>query len=165
MKPLAVTLRALALVLLAAATLAAIHRWTLQPFRCARAAVQGGAALDRAQSRADSVKLRVAREVRAGLGPCECVSPTDVRVFYTLARASATLGDHRGAIAGYRRALAIDRRPEIYFALGMAYLETHDRSAAVENFARAAAFDPARLEDIPFGEVREETKARMRGNV
>ena len=116
--------RVAALLVLLAATAYALHRWTLLPLRCSRAATRGAAAL--ASSRDDATRLRT-------------------------------------AIAENSRALTLDRRPEIYFALGMSHLHALDRPAALEDLTRACAFDPARLAHIPYEDVRREVEGRLRG--
>ena len=155
-----VIVRAAALLLLVAATGYAL-RVTLLPLRCERAASLGAAALQASEQKSDYAKRRVAESVRADLRGCECVSPPDVEVFFTLAGASSALGDARATVAYCRRALAIERRPEIYFALGLAQLDALDRPGAIDSLTRACAFDPKRLADIPYDDVREETKRRI----
>jgi len=76
--------------------------------------------------------------------------------------AGLSIEDSNSAGALYERALAIERRPEIYFGLGMAQLDMLQRSAAIENLTRACAFDPARLANIPYPEIRDETRRRLR---
>jgi hypothetical protein len=147
-------LRIAGVLLLAAGSAYALHRLVLVPLRCSRAASLGAAALERPAD-----PWATARRVREELQACRCVP--DVQVFYTLAGASAMLGEHRAAIADYHRALAIDRRPEIYFALGLAHLQLLERDAAIGHFARACAFDPSRLAQIPYEDVRRQTEERL----
>jgi len=157
-----VVLRAAALLLVVAATAYALHRWAWLPLRCVHAASTGAAALDQATQQSDESKtLAVATRVRAQLQGCECVSPPDVRIPFTTGGTAAASGDPRAAIPELQRALAIDRRPEIYLALGFAQLDAMDRASAIENIVRAVAFDPARLGQIPYPDVRQETKKRI----
>lgn len=136
----------------------AIHTRAIVPLRCASAASDGAAALRRA-----AADRATARRVRNTLRGCECVtSAAGMRIRFTLAEAAEMLGEHREAIAHYQHALLLDRRPEIYFALGMVQLDARDRAAAVQNLARACAFDPARLAEIPYDDVREETARIIR---
>ena len=151
-------LRALALTLVLAAIAWSLHRWTLIPLRCARASTRGAAALDAAARRANFLRWRKARGVLATVNGCQCT----LQDFHTRAEAAELLGDSRAAIADYERALRIDRRPETYFALGMAHLQMLNRDAAIDNLARACAFDPRRLRHIPDDDVRAETAARVR---
>ena len=154
-------LRGVALLLLIAATLYALDRWSLQPLRCGHAASLGAAALSRSTPSVYQAQ-RLTRQLRADLEGCECLSPPDANIPMTLGAAAETSDDPRTAIAEYERALLIDRRPEIYFHLGLAQQETLNRTAALENIVRACAFDPSRLDDIPYDEMRKETEQRLR---
>ena len=161
MSHLVVIARGLALLLLVAATGYSLDRWAFRPLRCTYAASTGASALDR-EEQTDYGTRRLALRIRADLEGCQCVSPPDSRIAMTLGAAAEASGDPRTAIAEYQRALLIDRRPEIYFHLGLAQQETLDRAAAIDNIVRACAFDPARLSDIPYDEVRKETEQRLR---
>jgi tetratricopeptide (TPR) repeat protein len=153
--------RGLGLVMLVAATGYSLQRVAFLPLRCVHAASLDAAALN-ATERNDDMTQRMALRVRADLEGCQSVSLADVRVPFTLGTASAAAGDARAAIAQYQRALEIDRRPEIYLALGLAQLEALDRSAAIESFVRACTFDPARFSEIPYEEIKQETEQRIR---
>lgn len=153
--------RGVALLLLVAATVYTLDRWTLKPLRCGHAASLGAAALDRAGQSAFQTR-RAAHQIRADLQGCDCLYPPDASIPMTLGAAAEASDDPHAAITEYQRALLIDRRPEIYFHLGLAQQETLDRDAAIENIVRACAFDPARLADIPYDDVRKETEQRLR---
>jgi tetratricopeptide (TPR) repeat protein len=143
----------------------ALQRWSWHPFRCASMVSAADAALERAERGAAAERQRVARSVRAGLQRCACASPAlEVRTQFVIAEAATELGDHRGAVAAYEHALTVDRRPELYFALGLAQLNALDRGAALDNLARACAFDPARLRGIPYDDVRAEIEQRLTRN-
>lgn len=145
-------LRIATLALLMVGTGAAIARWVIHPLRCSRDASFGAAALEANETRA------AARGIRADLTSCTCVTPPDALIPVARGAAAKAEGDPRTAIAEYQHALEIDRRPEIYFQLGLAQLEAGDRPAAMESLVRACAFDPARLADIYDVEIRRETK-------
>ena len=100
--------------------------------------------------------------MRETLRGCKCVEARQAHVPFTLGGALAQLGDDRGAAAQYTRALSAARRPEIYFALGMVELRLLDRPRALADLTRACAFDPERLADIPFRDVREDVERRIR---
>jgi len=151
-------LRVFALLLLITGTAYAINRWTLQPLRCGHAASLGAEALDLSSQ---SV-YQTARQVRADLHDCECVSLPDASIPLTLAAAAEASDDPRAAIIEYQRALQRDRRPEIYFQLALAQQQTLNHPAALDNLLRACAFDPARLKDIPYDEMRKETEQKLR---
>jgi len=155
-----VIVRAVALLLVIAATGYALDRWALRPLRCGHAATLGAAMLENAHQTEYQTK-RVASQIRADLADCACVSPADPSIPMTLGAAAEASDDPRTAITEYQRALQIDRRPEIYFHLGLMQQETPDRAAAIDNIVRACAFDPARLPDIPYDDVRQETERRI----
>lgn len=157
-----VFVRAVGLLLVIAATGYALDRWALRPLRCGYAASVGAATLVQRQQ-SDYQTRRLAAQIRADLEGCACVSPPDARIPMTLGAAAEAIDDTHTAITEYQRALLIDRRPEIYFHLGLTQQETPDRAAAIDNIVRACAFDPARLADIPYDDVRQETERRIRG--
>jgi tetratricopeptide (TPR) repeat protein len=156
-----IAVRCVALLLLVTATAYALERWTLNPLRCGHAASLGAAALDRTSPTVIQMQ-RLARQIRDDLQDCACVSPPDSSIPMTLGATAEASDDPRVAIAQYQRALQLDRRPEIYFHLGLMQQETLNRPAALENIVRACAFDPARLADIPYEDVRQETERRLR---
>jgi hypothetical protein len=151
--------RGAALLLLIASTVYSLDRWTVKPLRCGHAASLGAAALDRES--APFQARRLAGQIRADLQGCTCVTPPDASIPMTLGAAAEASDDPRTAIAEYQRALQLDRRPEIYFHLGLMQQETLNRSA-LENIVRACAFDPARVADIPYEDMRKETEQRLR---
>ena len=138
----------------------AIYYWTFIPLRCAHAAWHGSRALDAAEPRGEYVLRRAASDVRASLRGCDC-APTH-ELYFTLGGADAALNDPRAAVADYQRALDVDRRPETYFELGMNALDALDRPLAIDSFTRACEFNPARLAEIPYDDVRIETARRVR---
>jgi tetratricopeptide (TPR) repeat protein len=156
------TLRALALLLLGAATVFAIERWIRDPLRCTYTASTGAARLELADP-SDYRTRRVARQLRSELENCQCVDPPDVGILMTRAAAAEIDGDRIAAIAEYQNALRIGRRPEIYFHIGLLQYETGNERDAIRNLARACAFNPALLADIPYDSVRAETRRSVRG--
>jgi hypothetical protein len=154
-------LRALALLLLGAATVYAMQRWTLDPLRCSYAASTGAATLERADP-ADYRTRRIAHQLRNELEDCQCVSPPDAGIFMTRAAAAADDGDRVTAIVEYQHALRIDRRPEIYFHIGLLQHERGNDRDGIDNLARACAFNPALAADITDDALRIETLRRVR---
>jgi hypothetical protein len=155
-----VILRAIALLLLGAATVYAIERSTFHPLRCTYAASTGAAMLDHADP-ADYHTRRAAHQLRIDLEACPCVSPPDVSIPMTRAAAAEVDGDRPTAIAEYQNALRLDRRPEIFFQLGLLQHETGNDNDGMNNLVRACAFNPA-LADIPDDALRLETQRRVR---
>jgi tetratricopeptide (TPR) repeat protein len=150
--------RVVAALVVIGSTAYAIDRWAVAPLSCARAAWHGTRALGAVEQRQANARA-VADEVRVSLQGCDCGTRTDVVL--TLADAAETSGDARAAITFYRRALDLDRRPETWFALGMAASDAMDRNAAIDSFTRAGTFDPARVKSIPYEEMRNETARRI----
>lgn len=153
-------LRGAGLLLLIAATVYALDRWTITPLRCGHAASLGAAALDRESPSPFQVQ-RLSSQIRDDLQGCACVTPPDANIPMTLGAAAEASDDPRVAITEYQRALQLDRRPEIYFHLGLMQQATLNPTA-IENIVRACAFDPARLTDIPYDDMRKETEKRLR---
>ena len=139
----------------------AIERVSLAPLRCARAATVGAAGLARIEFLNDHTKFRAARAVAGSLDGCDCLSPSRSRALAVRAAAFRTAGDHKAAVATYEQILAMDRRPEIYFALGLSHLAAFDRASALDSFERACEFDPKRLRKVPYDELREEVERRL----
>ncbi|HYM61680.1 MAG TPA: hypothetical protein VEZ11_12405 [Thermoanaerobaculia bacterium] len=160
MRQIIVVLRVAAAMLLAGAAAYTLDRLCVEPLRCARAASAGATSLD-ALVRSDDLNRRVAYTILANLRPCECLTPSDTRILATRGAAFAVAGDARSAIADYRAALATERRPEVYLELGLAQLDAFDRAGAIDSLTRACAFDPSRLSDIPYEEIRNEVKRRF----
>jgi tetratricopeptide (TPR) repeat protein len=147
--------RCVLLLLVVAAMTLALDRWVVLPLHCSHAASVGAADLDNASDTADYRPEALARRINANLEGCNCVSPPDARICFVRGAVAQGGGDLVTAIADYRRALEIDRRPEIYLHLGLAQLQTTDRSTGLESLVRACAFDPSRLGAIDESLQRE----------
>jgi tetratricopeptide (TPR) repeat protein len=155
-------LKVAALVALGAATIASL-RWAVYlPLICEGNATRAIDVLDAAQYDSDAARRAAARRAESYLQGCECLERTDFKIAYAHGIAYRYRGDTQDAIRAFRRALAIDRRPEIYLALGFTQLDAIDRPAAIESFVAAGAFAPTRLNDIPYSDVRREAKRRIR---
>ena len=153
--------RVFAALLIAAAAFYALHRWTLVPLRCARAASNGAIALDDAH-RSEAAERRIANIVLASLRGCECSSYSRARILATRGNAFHSTGNPHSAIADYHRSLTTDRRPHTYLTLGLAQLDALDRPAALASLERACAYDPSRLSAIPYDAIRREVEERLR---
>lgn len=158
----ALSVRVVALLLLGAATGWALHRLVILPMRCARTASLGANALDAGANLSPFAQQFLATRVRESLAGCACVTAREAHIAFIAGGVSSKLGDYTSAIAEYQRALATERRPEIYFGLGMAQLNAMQRAAGVESLTRACTFDPSRLADVPYQDVRDEIERRMR---
>ncbi|HEY8180759.1 MAG TPA: hypothetical protein VII32_00860 [Thermoanaerobaculia bacterium] len=115
-----------------------------------------------AEDGSDAARHAAARRAETDLQQCECLEHTDFKIAFSRGIANRYRGDTQGAIREFRRALTVDRRPEIYLALGLTQLDEMDRQAAIESFVAAGSFAPARLDEIPYADIRREAKQRVR---
>ncbi len=155
-------LRLLGVLVLAIGAAGALQRWVVEPVRCSHAASRGSVLLDSLDRAADTRKQAAAARVRKRLGHCENSCPPDVGIPFTQGGAEEMAGDDPAAIRSYQRALQIDRRPEIYFRLGLAQLGALDRAGGLESLTRACTFDPKLINEIPYEDVRDEVRNRIR---
>jgi len=149
------------LLLLAAAAAVSLRYATYLPVVCEARVTHALRALTDAADGSAAVQVAAARAAQSSLSACDCLAGSDFKLMYVRGTALRYLGDPAGAIDAYHRALAVHRRPELYLALGLAQLEALDRSAAIDSFAAAGAFDPAQLERIPYDDVRAEVEQRI----
>jgi tetratricopeptide (TPR) repeat protein len=140
----------------------ALRAFVYLPLVCEWRATGALYALENAGEKDERTKLEAARFALGSLGECATIPATDFKVPYELATAYRYRHEPQSAITLYKEALALDRRPEIYFGLGMAQLDAGERAAAIETFTEATAFAPTVLADIPYDEVRAEVAQRIR---
>ncbi len=84
----------------------------------------------------------VARHNLEQLAPYRRACATDVDLWMETAASDRLLGRADDAIAAYQTALTIERRPEIFFNLGITQLGSGHRPEAIDNLARALRFNP-----------------------
>ena len=78
---------------------------------------------------------------------------------YMAAAANYRLLDDFGHAAEmYRRALRYDRRPELYFHLGLMEINLGHRQAGIDMLIRAALFNPFLIQEIDENEIREKVE-------
>ena len=77
------------------------------------------------------------------------LDPAEVRIPMAMAGHYLLLGNEESAIQWYETSLELEARPETYFNLGLAHLQSGDRTAAREAFTRAVRLDPSRRQDLP----------------
>lgn len=127
------------------------------PYGCNREVKAVQRSTDAALSAPPMEAPSVARRNLLRLDRCLPQSPTDVRLLMLAAANYQILDRHADAIAAYERALRIDKRPEIYYELGLTQLSVGDRSSALASLTRAARFaqqymyetgDPSMIDDI-----------------
>ena len=76
-------------------------------------------------------------------------APWDPRIPLAAGGLSMIDGDVNAAVDAYRRAIAIEPRPEIYFNLGHALLALGEPDEALTAFGAAVRLDPGRRADVP----------------
>ncbi len=154
--------RVAAALVLAIASAVALDRGVIEPLRCSHAASKASVLLDSLSEATDMRRRAVAARVLDRLQDCEQISPPDVTIPFAQAVAEEMSENEQAAIAAYQRALQIDRRPEIYFRLGVVQLAALDRNGGIESLTRACTFDPRLLGEIPYEDVRREVQERIR---
>jgi tetratricopeptide (TPR) repeat protein len=150
-----------AAIVVGALAIAAIDRVAYQPWRCSvmRRTLEPATLL--LWERHDSFVAPRARENAAMARACISVTPYDSAPYMIAAANDRLAGDYVTAAAMYERALRSDRRPEIYFDLGLMQLELARTADAEENFVQAGSFDPYTILDIPPDDVRMRVMERV----
>ena len=153
---------ALALAVIAFGSLFALRSCVVVPAGCLirvkRVENQTKLALDAA---GNFQAIVLARENIDRLRHCENHYPLDVNVYMLEGANFQIMQQLDRAAAAYEKALRIDRRPEIYFNLGIVQLEMKHREKARTNFISAVTFAPRMIEEIPDITIREEVKAEI----
>jgi tetratricopeptide (TPR) repeat protein len=152
--------RGLALMAIAAAAVAALRYAVYLPLVCESAVSRADFTANAASS--DAEKLAWARATIGLLQRCRCLDGDNFRLPYTLGNAYSDNGEPKKAVVAYQRALSINRRPEIYVALGLAQLDALDQPGAIDSFVAAGVFDPSHVAEIPYDAVRAEVERRIR---
>lgn len=135
----------------------AVYFFCVLPYRCNRIVSVQAAATQYALVNAGSPEGKIAaRRNLAALWPCTAPTCRDVGTDMLVAANYRVLGQPAEAIRLYRHALSLDHRPEIYLNLAEAELAVGDRTAAHENFLRAALFNPWTLRSIDDGLLRQQ---------
>jgi tetratricopeptide (TPR) repeat protein len=139
----------------------ALYQCTYVPIHCSREVWRSEQRLSTSVDRSDRfAQASAANETLTRLSACD-TRPLDVNVPMLIALSYRLLLRHDFAVRSYERALAIDRRPEIYLGLGMEQLEAGSRQAAVNTLLQACSFDPKLLDAIEDGQARVEVRKRI----
>lgn len=156
-------IRWLAACVVAALAAHAVYRLAWQPFRC-------NIVKNRVQRVAFGIfdlpnsptVARKARQAIADIQPCVAACPTDVDMYMTLAMNDRVIGRLQHAADMYGQALKYDRRPEIYFNIGMVQLEMNQRDAALATLTKACSFSIEYADDIPDPTLRDTVVSAVR---
>ena len=87
---------------------------------------------------------------------------TELQIPVLIATNEESLGRYEEAIRSYQDALTIDRRPELYVAIGDALIQLGRSDEAVELYVTAARFNPGVLENGASEEVVRRAAERLR---
>ena len=100
---------------------------------------------------------RIARRNLELLGECRVFCTTSVDWYMASAANERLLGRNADAVLKYERALAYDRRPEIYLNLGLAQLAAGQQAEGVRTLVLACIYNPEYLDEISdhYAEVRQ----------
>lgn len=87
----------------------------------------------------------------------------DVRVPMLAAENERLVGRHEDAVRSYHAALEVERRPEIYNALGETLLATGRLDEALESYTTVVRFNAGLIDTIPSPEIRQRVQERLDG--
>ena len=150
-----------ALVIVAPLTIFGLYRCTYLPVHCSIVCARAERQLLAAMNNSDDYAGMVAgRRVQDALRSC-VIHPLQIDPPLLTALSYRLTHQYLRSIEWYEHALTVDRRPEIYFGLGMTQLKAGRRAEAMQNLTVAVAFDPRVLDGIDDGAVREEVKRRV----
>jgi tetratricopeptide (TPR) repeat protein len=154
-------LRIVAAIVIGAAAFAAIGRVAYQPWRCSVMRRSLEPATLRLWERHDLLVASQARENAAMARACVGITPYDSAQYMLAAANDRLSGNIVTAAAMYETALRFDRRPEIYFDLGLMQLDLARTADAEESFVQAGSFDPYTILEIPPDDVRNRVMQRV----
>ena len=97
---------------------------------------------------------------RQNLDELESLQCANANFFMIRAANLRILGRIDESIAMYESALRDEKRPEIFFQLGMAQLAAARRDAAIDSFAQALIFQPSLDNEVP-AEVRRQALRKV----
>ncbi len=159
--PATLSVAAVIVVVIGAALL--IRRIALQRWQCnlTEKEIQTRTSLTY-DSVADPIQTsRNAHDNLAALEPCLDAAPNNIALYMLAAANQRLIGRDADAAAMYRRALRYDRRPELYYNLGVVELQLHQRDAAIADLLTAVSFSRAYLRDLP-ADVQAEVSDALR---
>ena len=154
--------RAILLALAGVLCAYALYAFVYRPHSCDRAISD---MIERTRLASDTGRVLqstvMARQNLADLRRIEDRCHSRVHIYMLEAENEHALGRKEEAIATLRRALLIDRRPEIYFAIGTVLVELGRMDEAVDHFVTATRFSSVRLEHIASPEARRRVEERL----
>jgi tetratricopeptide (TPR) repeat protein len=139
----------------------AINRIAYRPWQCSVMRRSLEPATLQLWQRHDPFVVSTARENAALARSCIQITPCDSAPYMLAAANDRLAGDYASAAADYEQALRYERRPELYFGLGIVQLQLARTAEAEENFVLAGSFDPFTMVDIPPPDVRNRVMDRV----
>ena len=129
-------------------------------FQCNRAEKQAESATEWAEEHAESFRgVSAARRALERMRSCIDRCPASIDPYMVAAADYFVLNQLPQTIAMYEAALHYDRRPEIYFELGMAYLQAGQRERATSTLFVWNLFFGQHTEVIPDPDVKAAVEA------
>jgi tetratricopeptide (TPR) repeat protein len=150
-----------AVVVIGALAIAAIDYAAYQPWRCSVMRRSLEPATLRLWEQHRPIVLATVRHNAELARGCIRITPYDPGPYMLAAANDRMAGDYLSAMTMYERALRFDRRPELYFDLGLMQLELGKVADAEESFVQAAFFDPYTILEIPPEDVRNRVMDRV----
>jgi len=100
----------------------------------------------------------IARDNLKRLERCDLPTEVDVDVAMLAAANYRVLDRQEDAVRQYQRALAVEKRPEIYLNLGQSLERAGRRAEAVRAYAESATFAPLLVDEIEDPAIRDEIR-------
>jgi tetratricopeptide (TPR) repeat protein len=134
--------------------------WT--PVRCNDVALNVSRRMQQMMTWSDRTGIVVAtRENIARLEPCRGRVPWNINLHLLVAANYAARDMHEDAIRVYEEALQYDRRPEIYFNLGLEMLKAGRVDEAVAQLTTACKIRTDFVDEIPDHDTQNRVVAAM----
>jgi O-antigen ligase len=136
----------------------AVRKWYYEPLVCDGIAARTEQSTLRALQLSTSNQFRAASIAHANLNllaPCVAEQTSNINTYMVAAANYRSLGRLEDAARLYRIALSYDRRPELYYNLGVVELDLRQRQAAVADLLTAIRFSREYMSDLP-ADVRSE---------
>jgi len=150
---------------LAVAVLAglALHRLVVVPWRCNLLERRVSISTEKAWPLRGSHEAReIAERNLSLLGDCPRLCRTNVNLALLEATSFRLLNRDSVAASLLENALRYERRPELYFSLGMTQLDVGSREAALQNFIRAGTFaGTSGFDEIPDPDIQARAYAAV----
>lgn len=167
-------LRAALAGIVVVAALLAVARTQWSRFACNREKRAAEGLLNRLQTVvSDFQRQDAARRAAERMERCAAETPGDWQVHFLLATLQATAGRNEAALQTYRHSLALEERPETYYAISVIHFENGRMDEALANAEKAAIFSAAFAEKyaeplrhalyVKLAERRERLREQQKG--